>query len=101
VCGLPSLRFSWLQVKRARGHNQKAGLATQCTVVQGNFLALPFPEATFDAAYAPLTLRCHTHHRGCAPALRAACVRFHTPRLSSLADAPACASSSSPSQLLH
>ncbi len=34
--------------------------------MQGNFLALPFPEATFDAAYAPLTLRCHTHRTAAA-----------------------------------
>ena len=46
------------QVKRARGHNEKAGLATQCTVVQGNFLALPFAENTFDAAYC-IEAACH------------------------------------------
>ncbi len=40
-------------MKRARGHNAAAGLSTQCTVVQGNFLDLPFPEATFDAACVP------------------------------------------------
>ena len=49
------------QVKRARAHNANAGLATQCTVVQGNFLALPFPPATFDAACVPAvsTAVCH------------------------------------------
>jgi ubiquinone/menaquinone biosynthesis C-methylase UbiE len=46
------------QVKRARAHNQNAGLATQCTVVQGNFLALPFPAATFDAACVPPAWLC-------------------------------------------
>jgi hypothetical protein len=68
------------QVKRARGHNEKAGLAQQCTVVQGNFLALPFPENTFDAACVPARarapLRCmaadmaappQVLHRGCVP----------------------------------
>ena len=46
------------QVKRAREHNARAGLSTQCTVVQGNFLALPFPAETFDAAYC-IEAACH------------------------------------------
>lgn len=46
------------QVKRARAHNTRAGLGAQCSVVQGNFLELPFPEASFDAAYC-IEAACH------------------------------------------
>jgi 24-methylenesterol C-methyltransferase len=46
------------QVKRATEHNVAAGLATRCTVVQGNFLALPFAPATFDGAYC-IEAACH------------------------------------------
>lgn len=40
-----------MQVKRALHHNEKAGLKDLCTVVQGNFLHMPFEEESFDAAY--------------------------------------------------
>jgi hypothetical protein len=40
-----------LQVKRAQHHNEKAGLKDLCTVVQGNFLHMPFEKESFDAAY--------------------------------------------------
>lgn len=46
------------QVKRARQHNKKAGLDAQCEVVQGNFLEMPFPEASFDGAYS-IEATCH------------------------------------------
>lgn len=45
-------------MKRARGHNQAAGLEKQCSVVQGNFLELPFPADSFDAAYC-IEAACH------------------------------------------
>lgn len=52
------------QVRRCREHNVRQGLAAQCAVVQGNFLELPFPEGSFDAAYC-VEAACH------APSLEA------------------------------
>jgi 24-methylenesterol C-methyltransferase len=46
------------QVKRARQHNKAAHLDKQCSVVQGNFLDMPFPADTFDAAYC-IEAACH------------------------------------------
>ena len=40
------------QVARARLHNRRAGRDRLCEVVEGDFMAMPFPDATFDAAYA-------------------------------------------------
>jgi 24-methylenesterol C-methyltransferase len=46
------------QVGRARAHNAKLGLSSLTDVVRGNFLEMPFPDATFDAAYA-IEATCH------------------------------------------
>jgi 24-methylenesterol C-methyltransferase len=46
------------QVNRARAHNRKAGLDSQCEVVCGNFMAMPFPDASFDGAYS-IEATCH------------------------------------------
>jgi 24-methylenesterol C-methyltransferase len=46
------------QVGRARAHNAKSGLAALTDVVRGNFLDMPFPDASFDAAYA-IEATCH------------------------------------------
>lgn len=46
------------QVQRATAHNKKAGLDHLCEVVQGNFLELPFPDASFDGAYS-IEATCH------------------------------------------
>ena len=46
------------QVQRARHHNERAGLAAQCTPVRGNFMEMPFADASFDAAYA-IEATCH------------------------------------------
>lgn len=46
------------QVGRARAHNAKMGLAGLTNVVRGNFLEMPFPDASFDAAYA-IEATCH------------------------------------------
>ncbi|PRQ35945.1 putative methyltransferase [Rosa chinensis] len=46
------------QVKRARLHNNKAGLDSLCQVVCGNFLQMPFPENSFDGAYS-IEATCH------------------------------------------
>ncbi|KAK9135814.1 hypothetical protein Syun_015144 [Stephania yunnanensis] len=46
------------QVKRAQIHNRKAGLESQCDVVCGNFLQMPFPDNSFDGAYS-IEATCH------------------------------------------
>ncbi|KAL3684021.1 hypothetical protein R1sor_002043 [Riccia sorocarpa] len=46
------------QVARARSHNKKAGLDQQCEVVCGDFLHMPFPDNSFDAAYS-IEATCH------------------------------------------
>lgn len=46
------------QVARARAHNKKAGLDGLCEVVCGNFLEMPFPDASFDGAYS-IEATCH------------------------------------------
>lgn len=34
------------------------GVASLCEAIEGNFLSMPFPEATFDGAYA-IEATCH------------------------------------------
>eukprot|EP00249_Psilotum_nudum_P016053 c25635_g1_i2 orf=345-1433(+) len=51
------------QVARARNHNKKSGLNGLCEVICGNFLRMPFPDNSFDAAYS-IEATCH------APQLR-------------------------------
>ncbi|XP_074558267.1 24-methylenesterol C-methyltransferase 2-like [Curcuma longa] len=46
------------QVGRARAHNRKAGLDGLCEVVCGNFLEMPFADASFDGAYS-IEATCH------------------------------------------
>lgn len=46
------------QVGRARRHNERLGVASQCTPVRGNFLAMPFEGESFDGAYA-MEATCH------------------------------------------
>ncbi|CAL9156299.1 unnamed protein product [Musa hybrid cultivar] len=46
------------QVARARAHNRKAGLHDRCEVVCGNFLEMPFDDASFDGAYS-IEATCH------------------------------------------
>ena len=46
------------QVTRCKYHNKKMGLENYCDVVQGNFLEMPFKDATFDAIYA-IEATCH------------------------------------------
>ena len=57
-CHVTGITINEYQVKRARAHNLKAGLEKQCSVVQGNFLDLPFPAESFDAAYC-IEAACH------------------------------------------
>ena len=51
-CKITGLNNNAYQVERARMHNRRAGLEALCDVVHGDFMAMPFPDAGFDAAYA-------------------------------------------------
>ncbi len=55
---LPGITINQYQVDRAKSHNERLGLAKQTDVVRGNFCELPFPAASFDAAYA-IEATCH------------------------------------------
>lgn len=55
ICGITINEY---QVKRAVEHNKKAGLQDLCQVDQGNFLQMPYGDATFDAAYS-IEATCH------------------------------------------
>eukprot|EP00878_Enallax_costatus_P008695 GHUV01009089.1.p1 GENE.GHUV01009089.1~~GHUV01009089.1.p1 ORF type:complete len:343 (+),score=47.30 GHUV01009089.1:194-1222(+) len=46
------------QVDRATHHNERLGVSPLTDVVRGNFCEMPFPENTFDAAYA-IEATCH------------------------------------------
>ena len=51
-CKITGLNNNAYQVARAGMHNRRAGLDARCDVVKGDFMAMPFPDAHFDAAYA-------------------------------------------------
>ncbi len=51
-CKITGLNNNAYQVGRAGMHNRRAGLEALCEVVHGDFMAIPFPDAGFDAAYA-------------------------------------------------
>ncbi len=50
------------QVHRGNELNAQAGLGVQCRSVQGDFMALPFPDASFDGVYA-IEATCHAPDR--------------------------------------
>jgi len=50
------------QVQRGNTLNKNQGLAGQCQSVQGDFMKLPFPDASFDGVYA-IEATCHAPHR--------------------------------------
>lgn len=50
------------QVSRGNELNAQAGLKAQCRSVQGDFMALPFPDESFDGAYA-IEATCHAPDR--------------------------------------
>ncbi|HEV8322120.1 MAG TPA: methyltransferase domain-containing protein [Myxococcota bacterium] len=50
------------QVTRGRAHNERAGLGHLCELVKGDFLAMPFEDASFDAAFA-IEATCHAPER--------------------------------------
>ena len=57
-CEVVGVTINGYQVKRCEEHNRRLGLQEQCSAVRGNFLDLPFPDASFDAAYA-IEATCH------------------------------------------
>lgn len=46
------------QVERCRAHNRRSGLDGRVSVVQGNFLDMPFDDDSFDCAYS-IEATCH------------------------------------------
>ncbi|MFO0548743.1 MAG: methyltransferase domain-containing protein [Polyangiaceae bacterium] len=52
------VNISGYQVEKGRKYNAKQGLEGQCTILQADFLNIPVPNATFDAAYA-IEATCH------------------------------------------
>lgn len=50
------------QVARGTAKNAKLGLASQCKLIKGDFMNLPFKPATFDHAYA-IEATCHAPDR--------------------------------------
>ncbi|MDB5403563.1 MAG: sterol 24-C-methyltransferase [Acetobacteraceae bacterium] len=51
-CKITGLNNNGYQLKRAAIHTRRAGLEALCETVEGDFMAMPFPDAHFDAAYA-------------------------------------------------
>ena len=51
-CRITGLNNNAYQVGRAELHNRRAGLDRLCTLVHGDFMAMPMADASFDAAYA-------------------------------------------------
>ncbi|MCB9663806.1 MAG: methyltransferase domain-containing protein [Alphaproteobacteria bacterium] len=50
------------QIERGTRHNEAAGLADRCSFAKGDFMAMPFDDASFDAAYA-IEATCHAPDR--------------------------------------
>ncbi len=66
-CTLDSCTFSC-----ADGNNLSSlqlGVEDLCQAVEGNFLSMPFPEASFDGAYA-IEATCHADKVSCKMLLR-------------------------------
>jgi sterol 24-C-methyltransferase len=51
-CAIVGVNNNAYQLRRAERLNAEAELATQCRVVPGDFMAMPFADASLDAAYA-------------------------------------------------
>ena len=51
-CAVTGLNNNAYQLERAMVHNARVGLDKRCEVVKGDFMAMPFAGASFDAAYA-------------------------------------------------
>uniref|UniRef100_A0A7R9XUM1 Methyltransferase n=1 Tax=Prasinoderma coloniale TaxID=156133 RepID=A0A7R9XUM1_9VIRI len=52
------LTINEYQVQRCEAHNRRSGLEGRVSVVQGNFLSMPFEDASFDCAYS-IEATCH------------------------------------------
>jgi sterol 24-C-methyltransferase len=50
-CKITGLNNNGYQLKRAAMHTRRAGLEALCETVEGDFMAMPFPDASFDAVY--------------------------------------------------
>ena len=50
------------QIERGRAHTGRAGLGNRCEFTRGDFLKMPFEDASFDAAFA-IEATCHAPER--------------------------------------
>jgi 24-methylenesterol C-methyltransferase len=57
-CKITGITINEYQVTRCKIHNSRAGLDSLTKVVRGDFLNLPFPDNSFDGAYA-IEATCH------------------------------------------
>ncbi|KUJ07709.1 S-adenosyl-L-methionine-dependent methyltransferase [Mollisia scopiformis] len=51
-CHVTGLNISEYQLKHAEKYSRRAGLSHKLEFVQGDFMAMPFPDSSFDAVYA-------------------------------------------------
>ncbi|KAH8585893.1 CgERG6-2 protein [Bisporella sp. PMI_857] len=51
-CHVTGLNISEYQLKHAEKYGKRAGLSHKLKFVQGDFMAMPFPDSSFDAVYA-------------------------------------------------
>ena len=51
-CCVTGINNNAYQIERARQHTQNAGLEDKVDFVKGDFMKMPFPDNSFDAAYA-------------------------------------------------
>lgn len=50
-CRITGINNNGYQVGRAEALNRAAGLASQCSLIHGDFMSIPLPDASVDAAY--------------------------------------------------
>ncbi|MBT2375342.1 sterol methyltransferase family protein [Pseudomonas fluorescens] len=51
-CRIIGVNINAYQVRRARLLNERSGLSDRCKVIEADFMKLPFPDASLEAAYA-------------------------------------------------
>lgn len=61
-CNVTGITLNQYQVDRGNELNRQMGLANQCKSVQGDFMKLPFENASFDGVYA-IEATCHAPDR--------------------------------------
>ena len=62
-CRVMGINNNAYQVEKVKKQNEEARLSGQCDVTLGNFMEMPFEDASFDAAYA-FEATCHAPDKG-------------------------------------